>query len=122
MTKKDDIVWLAGYLEGEGSFCFFNRSGDNSHLKKFVISVSSTDKDIIERVGKLFNCYVNTGLYHQKMGYKTTYKSGITGKKAIGWMMTLYSLMGERRKLQIKKTILEWRGYDSYKKSLRKVS
>lgn len=103
-TKLEDIpikniYWLAGLLEGEG--CFGLSSGC------IRISLNMTDRDIVEQVADLFGCRVST---YQPLGNrKRVYSAEIFSNRAAGWMMTLYSLMGERRKIKIRESLLHWK-------------
>lgn len=53
MIKIDnnDLYWLAGILEGEGSFMKGPPSAPNSP----VVSCNMTDLDVIEKISKIFN-------------------------------------------------------------------
>jgi len=53
--RQIDIIWLAGLLEGEG--CFNVRPEKNDQAR---VSVEMTDKDIIERVSRLFDSNIST--------------------------------------------------------------
>lgn len=99
MTSTKDICWLAGILEGEGCFCYQCSPG---------IRVGMTDKDIIERIASLIGHNVR-GPYKYRVNKKPVYYTEIWGSKAISWMMTLYCLMGNRRKERIKEIVTRWR-------------
>lgn len=99
------IAWLAGILEGEGSFS--NMRGSPT------IQVSMTDRDIIERIALITDSTVRfagkpRGKTISGEDYRLVYRCVLNGVKAIQWMMTLYSLMGERRRDSIKKTLSIW--------------
>jgi hypothetical protein len=95
-----DLYWLAGILEGEGSFGFYNRIA--------VICVQTTDKDVIERICRIMGGNYTT-ILPRRPGYKVIYNVGIRSTIAIGWMFTLYSLMGARRKNKILDVIRDWK-------------
>lgn len=94
MIKRDDIIWLAGLLEGEGCFLL--------ERKKYTrIILSMTDKDVVARVA----C-----MWKGKMNHRgNIYKAEVYGAHAISWMMTMYSLFGKRRKEKIASIIKVWR-------------
>lgn len=96
-----DIPWLAGLIEGEGSFRWHHRSP--------AITIQMTDEDIITRVAKLWDrpVYGPYGPYGQSK--KQTWQTMVTGPQAIGWMFTLYSFMGARRKQKIEEIVAEWK-------------
>lgn len=104
MTTLKDIYWLAGLLEGEGTFFF---------RKTPVISIEMSDKDTIERVKNIIcpsknQSIVDRTLNEDRRNTKITYTISIYGANAIGWMMTIYSLMSKRRKERIKEIIINW--------------
>ena len=92
--KTIDIAWLAGLLEGEG--CFLVIRG-----KYPAIAVGMTDEDIIRRVAVM----LKTEVSHSGNMYTTQ----ISGFCAIPWMMTLYTLLGKRRREKIAKMIQLWK-------------
>jgi hypothetical protein len=108
MIRPIDIAWLAGLLEGEG--CFFqNKSGTAPQ-----ISLAMIDKDTIKRASFIFGlggwCRRMTPDSSDIIGTrKNKYVFTIGGNEAIQWMMTLYSLMGERRKSKIKSILDSWK-------------
>lgn len=108
MLTSKDIAWIAGLLEGEGSFLVANKS--------ICVMCQMTDKDIIERLASYFVCPVggpdkdgrNNGIRKQ------AWRIRFYGSRAASWMMTLYPLMGERRKKQIEKCLDFWKLQNSY--------
>lgn len=97
-TMKDsDLYWLAGLLEGEGSFL----AGPPSSPNKTRISVSMCDLDVIERVADLFGVsYIYTRT-DDRPNHSDTYQVAVSGSNARSLMSTLRPLMGERRQGQI---------------------
>ena len=112
ITTKD-ICWLAGWLEGEGSFMWT----PNGRAKNLATIVgSSTDLDVVQRAAGLLgekplltrpravkripDTWVST---------KPLYRTRIRGARAIGWMMTLYPMMGVRRKEKIREILEKWK-------------
>lgn len=86
-----DKYWLAGLLEGEGTFGFH---------KKPMITLEMTDKDVVERVSELFGTSVMF-LPKRQDNWKDTYKVRVTGKKAVIIMMDIRHIMGSRRQGKI---------------------
>jgi hypothetical protein len=75
-----------------------------------------TDRGIIERVSKLFNCtlcgpYVSKQKKADGSSKKETWFAHLSGNKAAAWMMTIYPLMGLRRQEKIKELLTRWRTY-----------
>lgn len=115
MISANNIYWLAGILEGEG--CFHCASGKwNSYTP--VISLVTTDRDIIDRVKKLMGTHHAITVNNPLSYYKTAYQYRVTGNLAVQWMMTLLPLMGKRRKEKMEYLLYAWR----FKKSLRRIA
>lgn len=97
--SDNDLLWLAGLLEGEGWFCKANKKRNCPSM-----GVEMTDLDIIERVSKLFNRKIYK-IKGQKEHYKDTYLVKLSGSHAVELMKRLKSLMGFRRQKQIQEAI-----------------
>ena len=104
MIPMSDIHWLAGLLEGEGHFSM-ETSNYKYHYPR--IKLKMTDKDVVDRAGRLLGKTTKpvsrTGV---PAHHKDQWVVDMAGKKAAVWMMTLYSLMGERRKAKIKSILV----------------
>jgi hypothetical protein len=97
-----EIAWLAGILEGEGSFGFYNRSPR--------IWIGMADEDIIDRVRRLLN--LGQKIHRKKpspLSTKPCFVISVTGHKAVGAMMTIYNFMGTRRRAKIREVLASWR-------------
>ena len=94
LTETRDIIWLAGLLEGEGYFGL-NRG------KYPRITLHMTDEDIVIRAAAL----MGSNIYRQR----NCWIAQVNGARAIMWMMTLYTLLGERRREAIRMVIKVWR-------------
>lgn len=101
MISIMEIYWLAGVLEGEAHFSM----GENGCMPR--ISLSMTDMDVVIRVAEI------TGAENVRKkktrNTKQQYQVRITGQKSIQWMMTMYLLMGDRRKEKIRQIIEKWK-------------
>ena len=97
------LNWLAGYLEGEGSFM----KGSPCNPNQPIITVSSTDEDIIRKVAIIFGrSYQNiSNQRSEERGWKPAYAVRLRGKKAVEVMKLLFPLMGERRRSQIQEAL-----------------
>ncbi len=95
--------WLAGLLEGEGSFM----AGPPSKPNLPIITVNMTDKDVIEKVAELFETKV-CFLKRREQKWKDNYSARVKGKKAVEMMKALKPLMGERRQQQIEKALASY--------------
>ena len=90
--NRNDAIWLAGYLEGEGSFVFNHKSSS--------VEVTSTDLDVVERASLLM-ASSTPKIKPTKGGIKTAYRTVATGERALRVMHTVFPYMGYRRSLAI---------------------
>ena len=104
---RADLYWLAGLLEGEGSFGFYitnSRKGRGS-LK---LGLAMADRDVVERAGKLMGLKVHTKKGRTPSHFKPIWYTQATGAWIIQWFYILYPLMGVRRKEQIARAIVSY--------------
>jgi DNA-binding NarL/FixJ family response regulator len=99
----ENLIWLSGWLEGEGSFM----SGPPSKPNTCVIAAVTTDLDIAEKVAKIMTISVikQKKRKNDPEHYKQTYYVRLQGEKAFNLMKDLKSLMGKRRQEQIDKAM-----------------
>jgi hypothetical protein len=94
--KDSDFYWLCGFLEGEGSFM----KGPPSRPQYPILTVTSTDEDVIQRASQLFGvtyCPVRKRQSHWRQSYSTR----IHGRKAVELMLNMRPHMSKRRQGQI---------------------
>jgi hypothetical protein len=95
-----DTYWLAGLLEGEGCFKL-NRYSPQ-------IALAMTDRDIVERASKIMGG--NVSQWKMQPGHKKpVFFTGVQGKNAVDWMLTILPFMGSRRQAKINSVIAEWK-------------
>lgn len=94
-----DLLWLAGLMEGEGSFY----PGSPNHAPNLPwVSVKTTDKDVIDRVGALWGRAVCVDRNKStKEHHKTPYSARLRGRDAVQMMWLLRPHMGQRRRARI---------------------
>jgi hypothetical protein len=98
------VHWLAGLLEGEGTFT--SRAGHGSWV---TISVEMCDRATIARAaGMLGTTAIWRNARDVDRGWKPTYITKISGNRARPWMTTLRSLMGLRRQAAIDRALASW--------------
>lgn len=91
-----EAAWLAGLLEGEGSFISLIRRG----VPRVRVSMVSTDQDVIERVMAITG--VPTGTQSQRPDRKRCYHWHCDRRRDVEALIErLYPLMGERRQGQM---------------------
>lgn len=94
------IYYLAGLLEGEG--CFTEAAGETP-----CILFDTTDQDTATLAAKILQA---TRVHQPKKTStgKPVYRVVIRGAMAAGWMMTLYSLLSQRRRSRIRRVLDRW--------------
>lgn len=122
MTSIKEIYWLAGLLEGEG---YFSAANNRDTATTFKIGIGMTDLDVVEKASWLLNGVLRIHSNGREQNgkflhYKRVYKTQCHGDRAISWMMTIYPLMGNRRKARIRSIIAEWKEYARRKDRCRK--
>jgi hypothetical protein len=94
-----ELGWLAGWLEGEGSFL----APPPSDSRRVRISGVTTDADVAREVGRLLD--VSPLRSHpareRRLGWSPTWRVLRRGTRAVALMRALYPLMGARRRAQI---------------------
>lgn|SRR3989442_8402035 len=93
-----DLHWVAGFYEGEGSANF---------TRGLRVQVTQVQKWPLDRLGALFGGYF---WYKGPKGRRSaTWVWTITGPKAAGLLMTLFSLLSPKRRKQIQMALAAWR-------------
>lgn len=89
---RDDLVWLAGLLEGEGTF--------DLHRGRYPrIRLGMTDRDVVGRAATLLGSRVRVSLRAAPM--TATWHTEVSGTRAAALMELLLPLMGARRSSRI---------------------
>src|SRR3990172_949159 len=92
--KPTDIHWAAGFLEGEGSFRQFNKTGNSCGVE-----ATNCDLQPLEKLQKMFGGRIGK----KTMGPKNRqqpYAWRAFGVRARGIIMTLYPLLSNKRRVQ----------------------
>jgi len=85
---RDDLLWLAGLLEGEGSF--------DAHRGKYPrIRLAMTDRDVVGRAASLMDAKIRLALHPAPA--KATWHTEISGTRAAEIMRQILPHMGSRR-------------------------
>lgn len=94
------LHWLAGLLEGEGSF----KRPSPSEPNRPVLEVRMIDEDIIARVAQIFQIRP-TLVPPYKENWKPSYLAKVGGRRGVEFMRLLYPFMGQRRQRQIENAL-----------------
>jgi len=104
-----DIAWVAGLLEGEG--CFQNHP--TQVTPRVVLSMS--DEDTVRKYAAIVGATARI-FVRDFANKKTAFVCTVSGSRAVGVMMTIYSLMSFRRKEKIKEVIGKWKARPARRK------
>lgn len=109
-----DLYWLAGLIEGEG--CWLAKSYPRKKAGKVVgrikairLLVWMTDLDVVQKAHRLLGEHTPIAIRPAHGNRQESYGLRVHGQRAVEWAMTLYSLMGTRRKAQIRKLLELWK-------------
>lgn len=94
-----ELYWLAGWLEGEGSFC----RPFPSAPRRPRVGGSSCDRDVVKEVGRLLRVKpcLTTEKRSAERGWSRSWRADLTGGRAIALMQAIRPVMGRRRTEQI---------------------
>ena len=105
-----ELAWLAGLLEGEGTFGMITCRKGGKAYRYPKIAVNMTDEDIIARVARLFG----TGVYKMPpvvrngRACKQQWRAQISGYEAAVWMTRLRPWLGQRRRKRCDEVLTEF--------------
>ena len=100
----DPFYWLAGILEGEGTFM----SGPPSRPNAPVVRISMTDRDVVERSAALLERAV-TPVRARKAHYKPPFITQLRGADAVDLMRAVRPVLGTERTAQIDRVLGGWK-------------
>jgi hypothetical protein len=102
-VSSAELWWLAGWLEGEGSFL----APPPSDPRRVRISGVTRDADVASEVARLLR--VSPLLLHtareRRLGRRPLWRLLRRGSHAVAWMNALHPLMGARRQAQIESAL-----------------
>jgi hypothetical protein len=101
-TGRPALFWLAGLLEGEGTFL----KPIPSDPRRPILACRMTDRDVIELVATAFGTSVQA---NDKGQHQTEFAALVRGARAVELMRVLRPMMGRRRKEAIDRAVLDYR-------------
>jgi len=99
--NRSDLCWLAGWLEGEGSFCAPPPSRPGSPR----ITACTRDRDIADHAAGLLGLSPIYRRHRRNPNWSPLWQFACTGRRAERFMKAVSPLMGERRRDQIKRAL-----------------
>ena len=112
--NSTELGWVAGLLEGEGSFLV-----RNEHTAR--ISCGMTDRDVIERLQSLCGGNVYLQKNKAKEYYKDVWVWNVAGDSAAILMYQVRPHMGRRRSEKIDQILFDHIVYQSDKRDKKKI-
>lgn len=105
--SKTDLGWIAGFLEGEGSFSRTTRNKGGGSTER--VTARQKDSEPLLKLQRLLGGNVAKVVYHTpsnliSMNGKCDmpmWDWSVSGSRARGVMMTLFALMSQRRRERI---------------------
>lgn len=99
----EETIWLAAYLEGEGCFSWTKSKSNGKTYHYPLISVGSTDLDVIERAARI----IGTASIHcvRLKRVKPFFRIAVGGKRSVSIMKKILPYMGRRRTAKIMEVI-----------------
>jgi hypothetical protein len=88
------IAWAAGLFEGEGSCCRVARHSAQVHL-------GQKDRWVIDRMRALFGGNIS----ERQINGRPFYEWQVSGTRARGFLMTMFSFLSPRRQEQVKASL-----------------
>lgn len=98
---------MAGLYEGEG--CFMNPLNKLTGNRYPSLVLVSSDRDVVEQAAKITRATGKIRTQKPTLGNKPLFRTTISGVKAAGWMMTMYPLLGQRRRAKIRSILTDWK-------------
>lgn len=100
--KETELYWLAGLLEGEGTFL----APPPSEPRYPRVVLDMTDEEVVRRAALLMGAYKVQSKSYAAKSWKTSFQAVVKGSKAVALMKVLRPLLGKRRQAQIDRALL----------------
>ena len=96
---REEIAWVAGFMEGEGSF--------NGSSRSFEVSAYQSDIEPLEKLQKIMGgtIYKVKARSNRNINTKESYSWRATGRVALVTVMYLYDHLSEKRRNQIEQKL-----------------
>ena len=101
-----DIAFVAGFYEGEGC------CGQDHNRASFHVTIGQNDYEKVQWLKRFFGGHISDG--HTPKG-KVFYSWRLSGGRARGFLMTIYSFLSLRRKQRIREALDRWRCHSAFR-------
>jgi hypothetical protein len=102
-ASPQEVLWLAGLLEGEGSFM----AGPPSAPRLPILSVAMVDRDVIDHAGALLGAKT-VRVRARSRRWQDSFTVSVRGAGAVAWMEALRPFLGARRQRQIERAVASY--------------
>lgn len=102
MTKREQTIWLAGILEGEGWFTIRHPQGGRSRI---TVGIKMTDADVVQRAACLMGGNAKAREDSRSAKFNTCWECTVSGAKAEAVMKAILPFMGARRRAKIQEAL-----------------
>jgi len=95
----DELYWLTGWLEGEGSFV----APPPSSPRYPRVAFNACDRDVVEEAARLLQVAISKreDARAEKRGWSTSWRALSSGSRAVALMQAIQPMMSQRRAAQI---------------------
>jgi hypothetical protein len=105
--KREDIAWLAGIIEGEGSITGVSENLKKHQRKTYRVVVEMVDEDIIRRCQTIFGYGQIRKVNPRGLGKQIRYVWDVSNRsKVYSLISMIYPWLGTRRKTRAKEALL----------------
>lgn len=99
MTPRENRIWLAALLEGEGWFSLKNPQGPRR--PSISVGIKMTDADVVQRAACLMKGTAKPREDKRSERFNTCWECVVSGAKAEKVMRDILPFMGSRRRAKI---------------------
>ena len=96
----NDLLWLAGLLDGDGYFGMVKNNFKDKHVKA-TIDLKMVDEDTVQKVASIFNVSVTGFNVAPRINCQPIYEVKLRSYKATSLMALLYPYLSQRRQQKI---------------------
>lgn len=96
LTSRETLAWLAGLLEGEGSFL-----AGTAARRSPAIELEMADEQIVRRAARLLGVRVTSRIRANRPNSAQSFRFRVSGPRAAHLMWVLRPYLGRRRQRQI---------------------
>lgn len=102
MTKREQNIWLAGILEGEGWFSIRHPQDRRASIS---VGIKMTDADVVQRAACLMGGNAKPREDKRSEKFNTCWECTVSGAKAEAVMKAILPFMGSRRRAKIQEAL-----------------